>query len=351
MTAYGRSAAGGPRPIVDAHNDLLMLVDHFRADPSFFARRLLPQLRSGGVVLQVLPVYIEEQWAPEMALRRTLVLVEQAHRLVEASPHDVALCRDRDEIDRALGDGRIAILLGLEGCAAIGADVELLHTLHRLGVRTASLTHFGRNVLADGSAEGVPGGRLSRTGVRAIEAMERAGIVVDVSHLSLASTRHVLELATRPVIASHSSAGALVQHHRNLPDAELRAIAETGGVIGINFFPLFLARSGAAVVADAVAHVEHVAEVAGIDHVGIGPDFTKELATVLYPEPRPLIEGVDLASAVEGLEGPADLPVVGEELAARGWSEPDVRKVMGGNFLRVFRELLEPERAPAGAGA
>ena len=90
MTASGRSAAGGPRPIVDAHNDLLMLVDHFRADPSFFARRLLPQLRSGGVVLQVLPVYIEEQWAPEMALRRTLVLVEQAHRLVEASPHDVA---------------------------------------------------------------------------------------------------------------------------------------------------------------------------------------------------------------------------------------------------------------------
>jgi membrane dipeptidase len=343
MSGSGISAQGtAGRPVVDAHNDLLMLVDHFRSDPAFFGRQLLPQLRAGGIVLQVLPVYIEEQWAPEMALRRTLVLIEQAHRVVEASPADVSLCLDRDDIDAALAAGKIGILLALEGAAAVGSDADLLQTLHRLGVRIASFTHFGRNVLADGSAEGIPGGRLSRAGVRAIEVMERVGMVVDVSHLSLASTRHVLEITTRPVVASHSSADALIPHHRNLPDDVLRAIADTGGVIGVNFFPLFLSPTAQAGVGEVADHIEHIAAVAGIDHVGIGPDFTRELAMTLYPIERPIIEGVDLAASVVGVEGPADLPKVAEELDRRGLAAEDVAKVMGGNFLRVLRQLLGP---------
>lgn len=333
--------------VLDAHNDLLMLVDHFRADPAFFGRQLLPQLRAGRVGVQVLPVFIEDRWAPEMALRRTLEYIEQAHRLVEASPDDVLLCLDSDDLDRALETGRVGIVLALEGCAAIGNDVDLLQTLHRLGVRVASMTHFGRNGLAEGSAEGIPGGRLSRVGARAVEMMEQVGIVVDVSHLSLASMRHVLELTTRPVIASHSSADALVQHHRNLPDDDLRAIAATGGVIGVNFFPLFLSPSGVATVDDVVDHIEHVAQTAGIDHVGLGPDFTKELALALYPGPRPIIEGVDLAAAVTGVEGPADLPVVADKLVERGFDDGAVRKIMGGNFLRVLRELLQPRGGQA----
>lgn len=328
--------------MVDGHNDLLMLVDHFREDPSFFERQLLPQLRAAGIGLQVLPVYIEEQWAPEMALRRTLVLLEQAHRVVEGSPGDLVLCLDRGDIDEALATGKIGILLALEGAAAIGTDVDLLQTLHRLGVRMASFTHFGRNVLADGSAEGVPGGRLSRAGVQAIQTMERVGIAVDVSHLSLASTRHVLELVRRPVIASHSSAHALIPHHRNLPDEDLRAIAATGGVIGVNFFPLFLSTTGVADVSHVADHIEHIAEVAGIDHVGIGPDFTRELALTLYPDERPMIEGIDLAAAVAGVEGPSDLPKVAAELERRGLAADDVAKVMGGNFIRVLSDLLEP---------
>src|ERR1700750_662639 len=136
----------------------------------------------------------------------------------------------------------------------------MLETMHRLGVRMASFTHFGRNLLADGSAEGIPGGRLTRAGVRAVRVMEDAGMIVDVSHLSLASMRHVLELATRPVIASHSSADALTAHHRNLPDDDLRAIAATGGVIGVNFFPMFVAPlSRRATLDDLVAHIEHIA--------------------------------------------------------------------------------------------
>jgi membrane dipeptidase len=167
-------------------------------------------------------------------------------------------------------------------------------------------------------------------------------MVVDVSHLSLASTRHVLELATRPVVASHSSADALISHHRNLPDDVLRAIAGTGGVIGVNFFPLFLSPTATAGVGEVADHIEHIAEVAGIDHVGIGPDFTRELAMTLFPVERPIIEGVDLAASVDGVEGPADLPKVAEELDRRGLPAQDIAKVMGGNFLRVLRELLGP---------
>jgi membrane dipeptidase len=324
-------------PVVDAHNDLLLLVDHHRGDDAYFARHLLPQLRAGGVALQVLPVWIEEQRQPEGALRRTLELIEQAHRAIAAAGDEVRLCLTGEDVDAALAAGAVGVLLALEGCSGIGADADMLETMHRLGVRMASFTHFGRNALADGSAEGIPGGRLSRAGERAIEVMERVGMLVDVSHLSLASMRHVLEIATKPVIASHSSADALVSHHRNLPDDDLRAIAATGGVIGVNFFPLFVEASGRATIDDVVAHIAHIAEVAGIDHVGIGPDFTKELAIELFGDRQPIFDGIELCAAVDGVEGPADLLKIAAALERRGFDDVAVRKVMGGNFLRVLR--------------
>ena len=325
-------------PVVDAHNDLLMLVGHHRGDEEYFAREWLPQLRAGAVALQVLPVFIEREYQAEGALRRTLELIEHGHRAIAAAGDQVRLCLTGADIDAALGDGAIALLLALEGCSGVGADPELLETMYRLGVRMASFTHFGRTALADGSAEGIPGGRLSIAGVRAVALMERLGMIVDVSHLSLASMRHVLELATGPVIASHSSADALTPHHRNLPDDDLRAIAATGGVIGVNFFPMFVAPlSRRATLDDLVAHIEHIAEVAGIDHVGIGPDFTKQVAFELYGERQPVIEGIELGAAVEGVEGPADLLEVAAALERRGFDDDAVAKVMGGNWLRVIR--------------
>lgn len=173
--------------------------------------------------------------------------------------------------------------------------------------------------------------------MRAVALTERIGMHVDVSHLSLASMRHVLEVATKPVIASHSSADALTPHHRNLPDEDLKAIAATGGVIGVNFFPMFLNPSLRATIDDVVDHIAHIASVAGIDHVGLGPDFTQELANELYGERQPVIEGIKLNAAVEGVAGPADLPKVAAALEARGFDEASVRKVMGGNWLRVLR--------------
>lgn len=330
-------------PVVDTHNDLLMAV---AARPphrwaSFFAERWLPQLREGGVDVQVLPVFVDETYRPEGALRQTLRMIEAAHRLAEGNAGAVALCAAGAEIDAALAAGRIALVLALEGCAGIDVHVELLGTMFRLGVRIASLAHFGRSALADGSGEDAAGSRLTRAGAAAVAEMERLGMLFDLSHLGAAGVEHVLELTTRPVIATHSSARALRDHHRNLSDAQLAGVAGTGGVVCVNFFAPFLHETdhGLQRLAD---HIEHVAAVAGIDHVGIGPDFIQEVEADVTPgwQDDFIVEGVDSHACVPGLEGPRGLPLVTETLLRRGFHSGDIAKVLGGNALRLLRREI-----------
>ncbi|NBE92965.1 membrane dipeptidase [Nonomuraea sp. KC401] len=331
--------------VADTHNDLLMAVT---ARPpgrwaAFFRERWLPQLVEGGVNLQILPVFIEDDHRPEGALRQTLRMIECAHVLAEGNPEHVRLCRDAAEIDRALDDGRIALVLALESMPGLDADVELISTVHRLGVRVASIAHFGRTPLADGSGEDATGSGLTSHGVAALREMERLGMVFDVSHLGASGVAHVLELATRPLLATHSSARALRDHHRNLTDDQLRGVAATGGVICVNFFAPFLAERTEDMTLDRLLdHIEHIAGVAGVDHVGLGPDFIHEVMSDLT---RPCCEGldyrgVDPKSAIPGLAGPSGLPMVTEGLLARGLPEKDVMKIIGGNVHRFLGELL-----------
>ncbi|HET7531100.1 MAG TPA: dipeptidase [Mycobacteriales bacterium] len=329
--------------VVDTHNDLLMLVAHRPAErqASYFRETWLPQLRAGGVDVQVLPVFVDDDFRPEGALRQTLRMIEAAHRLAEGNPEHVSLCRTGAEIDAATASGRIALVLALEGCEAVGVDVPILRTLFRLGVRMASFTHFGRTALADGSAEDAAGSRLTAAGVDALTLLEELGVVMDVSHLSAAGTDHVLSVARRPVVASHSSAYELCRHHRNLTDERLKGIAATGGVVGVNFFYGFIDPADPT-VERLVDHVEHVASVAGIDHVGLGPDFVKEVFEQLTPPAAGPVdfEGLDGSRVIPGLDGPAGLPLVTAELCRRGWPEADVRKVLGDNWLRVLRATM-----------
>ena len=328
--------------VVDCHNDLILLVDRKRSigESAHFRDRVIPALRAGGVDVQIVPVFLEHEYAAEAALRRTLQLIEELHREVAANGDEVVLCLTGAEIDKAVSRGKIALVLALEGCEAIGREPELFGAFYRLGVRMASFTHFGRTPLADGSGEDGTGGRLTRAGVSAVREMERLGILVDVSHLSAAGTQHVLELATRPVIASHSSARALLDHHRNLTDDQLRAIAATGGVIGVNFFPAFVA-PGRPTIDQVVDHIAHIAAVAGIDHVGIGPDFIKDYFDERYPQyPSLQIEGLDAKTTIEGMTGPQDLPALTDGLLRRHFADVDVCKILGANFLRVFRGVL-----------
>ncbi|GAA4093820.1 dipeptidase [Nocardioides kongjuensis] len=339
--------------VADTHNDLLCAVVARPVErwASFFREQWLPQLRAGGVDLQTLPVFIEDPYRPEGALRRTLRMIEAAHRLAEGNADEVALCRDGADIDDALARGRTALVLALESAPGIGDDVELLETLFRLGVRVASLAHFGRTALADGSGEDGTGGRLTRAGVAALQEMERIGMLLDVSHLGAAGVEHVLELATRPVIATHSSARAPLDHHRNLTDAQIRGIAAGGGVVCVNFFAPYLHATDFS-IDRLVDHLEHVVSVAGVEHVGLGPDFVKEVLADTTPPccEVTLVEGVPADAYLPGLEGPAGLPLVTEALLRRGWAEPDVTAVLGANVRRLYvAELGRP--GPAGRSA
>lgn len=327
--------------VVDCHNDLILLTARGKAFGKFsFEQHWIPQLRAGGVDVQIVPIFIEADYFPEGALRRTLQLVELLHREVEANPSELSLCATGAEIDQAVSEGRIALVLALEGSAAVFGNVDLLQTLFRLGLRMASFSWFGRTMLADGSGEEAAGGTLTSSGVEALRLMEQLGILMDVSHLSAAGTEHVLEIATRPVIASHSSARAVLDHHRNLTDDQLKAIAATGGVIGANFFPGFVDPEKRT-IGRLVDHIEHIASVAGVEHVGIGPDFVKEYFDEVFPlKPDLKIEGLDAGQTIEGLVTSADLPNLTRELVERGFSEADVISILGGNFLRVFREVF-----------
>jgi membrane dipeptidase len=331
--------------VADTHNDLLMAVS---ARPpaqwvSFFRERWLPQLLDGGVNLQVLPVFIDDQYRPEGALRQTLRMIECAHVLAEGNADHVRVCVDGAEVDRTLDEGRIALVLALESMPGLDASVELISTMHRLGVRIASIAHWGRTPLADGSGEDATGSGLTSHGAAALEEMERLGMIFDVSHLGASGVAHVLELATKPVMATHSSARALRDHHRNLTDDQLRGVAETGGVICVNFFAPFLAEHERDMTLDRLLdHIEYMVSVAGIDHVGLGPDFIREVMDDLTP---PCCEdlntrGVNPKQAIPGLEGPAGLPMVTEGLLARGLPEKDVMQIIGGNVHRFFGERL-----------
>lgn len=328
--------------VVDCHNDFILLVDRAlaRGEAEPLKDRWIPQFKQGGVNVQVSPIFVEDPYLPEGALRRTLLLIETLLDQIASNPDAAALARSGEEIERAMEEGKIAFVLALEGMPGVGDDISLIETFYRLGVRMASFTWFGRTALADGSAEEGASGGLTRAAVEALSEMERLGILTDVSHLSASNTDHVLEIATRPVIASHSSARALCEHHRNLSDDHLEAIAATGGVIGINFFHAFV-DPREPTVGRLVDHIEHVAALAGIDHVGIGPDFVKEYFDEVHPhEPDLMIEGVRAGGVIQGLETSADLAQLTKEMFERGFSPSDISKVLGHNFLRVFSEVM-----------
>ncbi|MFN8622924.1 MAG: membrane dipeptidase [Chloroflexota bacterium] len=332
-------APAGLLPMADSHNDLLLGVLHQRerghADP--FGDFWLPQLRAGNVVLQVLPIYTEEQFIGEGALRRALLVIEAARELAALHPDDVAIVETGAQLREAIASGRIALVLAFEGMEPVGSDLAVLDTFFRLGVRIASFTWNRRTAFADGAGENDTGGRLTRLGVAALAHMERIGMVLDVSHLSDAGLWHVADLAKQPFVASHSSCRALRAHPRNLPDEGLRAIAASGGFIGINAFGGFL-RETDATVDDFVAHIRHAVEVAGAEHVGLGMDFVDDIFAVMDPILGGVLMPADIPT-VPGLKRPADLAGLGVRMTEALGADV-ARAVAAGSMVDRLAELL-----------
>lgn len=328
--------------VVDAHHDILLHVLERRrsGEAGVLASFWGPQLRAGGVDVQVFPIYVQSDHIPELGLRQTLRCIEAFWADLEDDPGPFQPVRCFAEVQSALAGGKIASILALEGLDGLGVDLELISLCYRLGVRIASLTWNRRNAFADGAAETGTGGGLSQLGRAAILEMNRLGMLVDVAHLSEACFWSAMDTTTRTVIASHTAARALNDHPRNLTDDQIRAVAENGGVIGLLTHPLVISPENPT-ISRAVDHVVHIVDLVGIEHVGLGIDLiTFILIASGTRASQALATQEVLESTLKGLEQVGQLPNVTAEMHRRGFSSEEIRLFLGGNMLRVFKEIL-----------
>ena len=312
--------------IVDGHCDSLIdFVNNVRTlqDPAQGGQWDIQSARQTGVALQFLAAFIETKYKPNRSLQRGLQLIEGAHRLLTTHSDQLFLIQGRLDLEQKPNATRLGILLSVEGGEILGEDLFMLDIIFRLGVRALCLTWNQRNAIAAGVDETDTQLKLSSFGQEVVRHMNQLGMLVDVSHLNEAGFWHVLEVSKDPIAATHSCAKALCAHPRNLTDPQLRALGRHKGVVGVNFYPHFLKDSGVATREDVVRHICHIAEVAGVETVGLGSDF----------------DGIEETPV--GLEQVGDLTYLQDDLVKRGFSTREVEQIMGRNFRRLLSDVLK----------
>lgn len=282
----------------------------------------LPKARKSKIALQFMAAFIESKYKPYLATQRGLQLIGAAHRFLAQNREEVFLIQQREDLEQVSKNKKIAILLSVEGGEVLNQDLFMLDILYKLGVRALGLTWNQRNALADGIGEDT-GSRLTRFGRTVVCRMNELGMVTDVSHINEAGFWHVLEISTLPVIASHSCAKKLCPHPRNLDDSQLKALAEQGGIVGVNFCPDFLVEAGQAKREDVIRHIAHIVEVAGIRTVGLGSDF----------------DGIEEAPV--GLEDAGQYQLFAEDLLKAGFTGDEVAHIFYKNFMRLLSQVLK----------
>jgi membrane dipeptidase len=374
--------------VVDTHNDMPSRVlddgynPHVRHKPGFGrddGETDFPRLVQSGLTAEFLAAFVDAEYAqrvPDASFSRAMVFVDTIVAFVARHPDGLTLATSASEVRKAKEQGRVAILIGIEGGHAIEGSLENLRELYRRGARTMTLTWNNGNSWAGSSIgqNGTSKGGLTQFGRDVVREMNRLGMLVDVSHVSDSTFFDVISTTRDPVIASHSSVRALNDHPRNLSDAQLRAIAQNGGVVNVNFYAPFIdprfraakdsiereaelaaaqALRKASAASDTstilslsrrdasrlvqqlpapplsvlIDHFDHVVRIAGVDHVGIGSDF----------------DGVS-GYLPAGMQDITALPRIVQALLDRGYQESDIKKILGGNMLRVMQQVLDRPR-------
>jgi membrane dipeptidase len=369
-------------PLIDGHNDLPWEARQqtgYDFDRLDLSKRLttthtdLPRLREGGVGAQFWSVWVPSSLPEGTAVIQTLEQVDAVHQMVARYGDHLGFARTADELEAVYASGRIASLIGAEGGHSIGCSLAALRMLHVLGVRYLTLTHNDNVPWADSATDEPVLGGLSAFGVEVVREMNRIGMLVDLSHVSADTMRDALAVSESPVIFSHSSARTVCDMPRNVSDDVLEILRDKGGVCMVTFVPEFVSPAAgqwhkeaavaalevgvkatdhlafgafartyrkhhakpAATIDHVVAHIEHMRNVAGVDHVGIGGDY----------------DGTD--DLPLGLEDVSGYPRLFAALAEHGWSDQDLAKLAGGNVLRVMRDAeagardLQTTRGPS----
>jgi membrane dipeptidase len=361
-------------PIVDGHNDLAWalreaappdLGDIDLAGSVPFTQTDLPRLARGGVGAQFWSVYVPAELQGDAAVATTLEQIDLVHEIIRSYPDALELALTAADVDRITAAGKVASLLGAEGGHSIGSSLGTLRALYALGVRYMTLTHNLNVPWADSATDEPAAGGLTDFGREVVREMQRIGMLVDLSHVSAGTMADALEVAEGPVIFSHSSARALCDHPRNVPDDILSRLPANGGVCMVTFVPSFVTQAcrnwdagqagemerrgldsnnfahreqvadewakvhprPRATLKDVADHVDHVRAIAGARHVGIGGDY----------------DGTD--QLPDGLQDVSSYPALIDELLARGWTEADIAGLTRGNVLRVLREAEAASRA------
>lgn len=353
-------------PVFDGHNDLPWVirekiggdVEGFDISASAQFDTDIPRLRKGGVGAQFWSVYVPSSMSPADAMTAQLEQIDIAKRMINLYPEDLMLATTAADIDAAYQQGRIASLLGIEGGHVILNSLGALRSYYDLGVRYMTLTHFHGNDWADSATDVSRHEGLSTFGAEVVREMNRMGMVVDLSHVSTATMNDALDVTEAPVMFSHSSARAITSHARNVPDSVLKRLADNDGVVMVTFIPEFVnearrewakgmipilktlttnaeweeaerdyremhGKPPLATLSDVADHIDHVAKIAGHDHVGLGGDYY----------------GASGDSLIIGLEDVSKYPDLILELANRGWSDENLAKLTNGNMRRVVEAV------------
>lgn len=295
----------------------------------------LPKLKAGGVDASFFALYTSADLSEDEAATKVLEMLARVYDALDVYSEQAALALTPEDALRNKEKGLVSIFLGMENGSPIHKSLPLLRQFYRMGVRYMTLTHNGDNEIADSAAQGTRWHGLSPFGREVVDEMNRLGMIVDVAHVSDETFYDVIKCSKAPIVSTHSCCRALASHRRNMTDDMIRTLADHGGVIQINFYPVFLSDLYASFyevkgekasprpgVSDVVNHIDHAVKVGGIEHVGIGTDF----------------DGIEITP--KGLEDISKLPKVFDQLKRKGYSEDQIELIAGKNFLRAFNDVI-----------
>jgi membrane dipeptidase len=321
--------------IIDGHCDTLLNVQAGGVDfgsgvsteePKVGRREIshidLPRMKAGGITTQVFASFVEMKYLPSDATNQALRLFDHFYKILEENAEQFDLVTNAAEIEATKKNGKTSGMLSLEGVESLEGDLAILRNFHRLGIRQAGLTWNWRNQAADGLFETRTGGGLTEFGVELVKECNQLGVILDIAHLTPAGVRDIFELSEQPIVDSHCGAGGVTDHKRNLSDEQLDGMAKNGGVVCVTFVPDFINEDGdKASIEDVLNHMDYIAKRIGVDHVGVGSDFD------------------GFGGYLPGVEDASKIPMLTAGLIRRGYSPEDTAMIMGGNYLRVIREV------------